>query len=190
MTNRPVGRYFLVMTVSMRESILEHASRIAALESEVPSLNALASAAGISKGGLMHHFPTRESLMMAIASQGIEAVDSAMSTASSKNSVLRTWLELSVPGKKDLLVFQSMAAIFFSSKANNGSINKLMNDANMRWELLLEKELGNHDAARVARLLGDGLLLGALSGTVTSENSSKFVNSAYRAIKTLVKDKN
>lgn len=169
-----------------RQVILEHAARLAVAEGEVPSLNALASAAGLSKGGLMHHFPSREVLLIAMAADGIAAIDTALSVASGKLDVLRTWLNLSIPDKNGIALFQSMASVFFAGKSEQGPIQDLVKEANERWATLLTRELGSSSAARVALLLGDGLLLGAISGTITSKNANSYLKSAEDAIDALV----
>ena len=80
-----------------RQTILDHAARLAVSEGEVPSLNTLAAAAGVSKGGLMHHFPTRDALLNALAKDGIASIDAALLQASEGTELLRTWLNMSIP---------------------------------------------------------------------------------------------
>lgn len=179
----------LVTMESTRQTILEQASRLAVAEGEVPSLNALAAAAGLSKGGLMHHFPTRDALLMALASDGIALIDAELQQASKERKVLQTWLNLSIPDKNDRALFQSMASLFFAGKSDQGAIQKLANEANKRWEVLLTSELGNIEAARVARLLGDGLLFGSITGTITSRNVAIYLKSAQSAVKTIIEAK-
>lgn len=169
-----------------RQTILDQASRLAASEGEVPSLNALASAVGISKGGLMHHFHTRNALLTALAEDGILAVETALNKAVSEKNVLRTWLELSLPDSDGVALFQSMASVFFAGKSDQGEIQTLASEANQRWEALLQQELGSAVAAKAARLLGDGLLLGSISGSITSSNSRTYFEAAQAAVGAMV----
>lgn len=169
-----------------RQTILDHAIRLAVSNGEVPSLNTLASEAGVSKGGLTHHFPTRDALLAAIAEDAIAAIDLALSQASGGPETLRTWLKLSIPDKKDVALFQSMAALFFTGKSSTASILNLAADANKRWEVRLQKELGSVRAARTAMLLGDGLMLGAISGTITDKNSATYLRTAEDAVTTFI----
>lgn len=166
----------------MRQTILDHATGLAVSCGDIPSLNALAGAAGISKGGLMHHFPTRDALLTALAIDGIAAVDAAMELASGRTETLRTWLTLSIPDAEGITLFQSIASIFFAGKSDHGEIHNLCAEATSRWETRLRAELGSSEAARVALLLGDGLLFGAISGSITSDNSSGFLRSAETAV--------
>lgn len=180
-----VGNLWTTME-STRQTILEQASRLAIAHGEVPSLNALAAAAGLSKGGLMHHFPTRDALLMALASDGIALVDGALQQASLEGKVLQTWLKLSIPEKNDRAFFQAMASLFFAGKSDQRAIQKLAKEANKRWEALLATELGGAEEARVAQLLGDGLLFGSITGTIKSKNAAIHLKSAQSAIAALI----
>jgi len=170
-----------------KANIIEHAVRMAISARGIPSLNELAHASGISKGGLLHHFPTRQALLEAIAHHGITSVDSALEEAHNGGSVLRTWLELSLPRGEDVALFQALASVFFASKSSSENLAKMVADANQRWENLLDRQLGSISAAQVARLLGDGLLLGAVSGSITQENADEHLAVALDAVHAVVK---
>jgi len=63
--NRPVGMVTLVTTTTAREAALEGGLRLARAGRPI-SLESTAAEAGISKPGLMHHFRTKEALMLAL----------------------------------------------------------------------------------------------------------------------------
>jgi len=165
-----------------RTSILEHAKLITIELGEVPSLNAVAKAAGVSKGGLIHHFPSRQALLEALVKQAIDEVDLALDVAVEQGTLLRTWLDLSVPHPSESALFRSLATTFFAVSSHQASITNLVADANRRWESALEGDLGSADLARVARLLADGLLLGAIGGTITEQNADEHVTAAHSAL--------
>mgnify|MGYP000482822553 FL=1 len=165
-----------------RDKIIKQAVHMAVSAREIPSLNDLARASGVSKGGLMHHFPSRQALLEAIAHHGITSVDRALEESQDSDSVLRTWLELSLPGREDVALFQALASVFFASKSSSENLAQMVTDANQRWEHLLDRELGSISAARVARLLGDGLLMGVVSGTITSATADQHLAVATRAV--------
>ena len=146
-------------------------------------------AAGISKGGLIHHFRSRDALLNALAVQGIAAVDTALQQASGRNDLLRTWLELSLPDQQGIALFQSLASVFFAGRSDHREIERLVSEANQRWEVLLESELGSATAARAARLLGDGLLLGAITGTIPRNDTTIYLRAAQDAVYALVEAK-
>jgi AcrR family transcriptional regulator len=170
-----------------RQTILDHATQLVMAHGEVPSLNALAIAAGVSKGGLMHHFPTRDALLRALAVDAIAAVDAALEKSEVGIELLRTWLKLSIPDDQGVVLFQSMASVFFKGKSRHGQILSLSNEANQRWETSLAEALGSAEAARAARLLGDGLLFGSISGTITGANAAAYLQTAEQAVDSIAK---
>lgn len=170
----------------MKAKIIQRAIRMAISAREIPSLNDLAQASGLSKGGLIHHFPTRYALLEAIVHHGIRSVDDALEKAQNDGSVLRTWLELSLPGGEDVALFHALASVFFATTSTGENLTQMAIDANQRWEDLLERELGSPSGARVARLLGDGLLLGAVAGTITPSTADEHLAVALRAVQAVV----
>lgn len=50
-----------------RAALLEAAGRVLQAQGAAMSLDAVAREAGVSKGGLLHHFPSREALLSALA---------------------------------------------------------------------------------------------------------------------------
>ncbi|MBM3715418.1 MAG: helix-turn-helix transcriptional regulator, partial [Actinobacteria bacterium] len=80
----------------MRDAILATARELILISGVVPSLNAVADAAGVSKGGLMHHFPSRAALIAGLAREAIAEMDREMVAAAADGSAARTWLRLSL----------------------------------------------------------------------------------------------
>ena len=164
-----------------RMRILKHAMRMAAASGDVPSLNELALVAGVSKGGLIHHFPSRLALLEAMARHGIQSVDAALDEARESRAVLQTWLELSLPSSLDVTLFQALASVFFATRASADNLELIVAEAYHRWERMLADELGSASAARVARLLGDGLLMGAVTGSITTASAHTYLASSLHA---------
>lgn len=185
LTNRPVGWYYEEQMKTTRSAIIEHAKALAVERGDIPSLNDLAKAAGISKGGLIHYFPSRQSLLEALAQDGIAEVDRALSHAIAQGTTVRTWLELSTLVGDDDALYRSLATTFFAAKSERATIEQLVTEANVRWEALLEVELGSPEIALVARLLADGLLLGVITGSITELNASDHVSTAEAALASL-----
>lgn len=148
----------------MRTLILDTARRLTLEGGSVPSLNVLAAAAGVSKGGLTHHFPTRSSLIAGLGRFALEEVDAAMSLASSEGHAARTWLELSVLEDADRAVMQALAADFRATDVEARAPLADAASAIERWEGLIAAEVGGAVQARVIRLVGDALVANALIG--------------------------
>lgn len=68
----------------MRARILSETRRLTIDAGAIPSLNAVADAAGVSKGGLIHHFPTRDSLVEGLAREALAEIDDAMTEAAAR----------------------------------------------------------------------------------------------------------
>ena len=62
--------------VSKKEDILDAAEKILQDENyDSLSLDRIAEVSGISKGGLLYHFPTKESVLVALVSRLIDTFD-------------------------------------------------------------------------------------------------------------------
>jgi AcrR family transcriptional regulator len=68
--------------VSARERILEAAERVVSEEGAARlTLDGVAHSAGISKGGLLYHFPSKESLLSALAQRYVDSMRHCISAA-------------------------------------------------------------------------------------------------------------
>jgi AcrR family transcriptional regulator len=150
--------------MQMRDAILAEARRLTLERGVVPSLNAVAEAAGVSKGGLMHHFPTRAALVDGLAGQALDEVDRAMSAAAESGSAASAWLRLSVPAGEELELFRAMAVAHRALEAPGAATIAAATEATARWERMIADEVGDPVRARIIRLVGDGLAMNALAG--------------------------
>lgn len=151
----------------MRDIILGAARRLLLARGVMPSLNAVAEAAGVSKGGLIHHFPSRAALIAGLASAAIDEVDAAMSAAAATHSAAETWLRLSLPGVQERELLQGLAAAFRPSDPGMQGMLDQARAAIARWESLIAAEVGDPVRARVIRLVGDALVANAVAGVDT-----------------------
>jgi transcriptional regulator, TetR family len=66
--------------VRLHKQLLESAATIAGRDGiSSQSLNAVAREAGVSKGGLLHHFPNRQALIFALFARLLEIMEEAIS---------------------------------------------------------------------------------------------------------------
>lgn len=69
---------------SARERILEAAERVVTdVGAARLTLDAVAQSAGVSKGGLLYHFPSKESLLGALAQRYVDSMDGCIARAKS-----------------------------------------------------------------------------------------------------------
>lgn len=128
-----------------------------------PSLMDVAHAVPISKSGLLHHFPSRVRLLRAIVDDAIAEVDAVLTEAAARGEVVSAWLRISAPDGEDLELFQALATVYVAVSRDEPALLASIDEANRRWERLLQAETGDPVRAHVIRLVGDGLLLNALS---------------------------
>lgn len=150
--------------MELRDRILDQTRRLTLEHGVIPSLNAVADAAGVSKGGLTHHFPTRAALVDGLARRALDEIDHAMTTAAAEGRAAATWLRLSVPAGDDLELFRAMAIAHRALAQPDEGVLAASSAAIERWERLIADEVGDPVRARVIRLVGDGLAGNALAG--------------------------
>ena len=131
----------------------------------LPSLDAVAAEAGLSKGGLIHHFRSRAALLDGLVERELDRVDAALTKAADRGGAARMWLELASPNTQVIEVYRAMDVVLKALSSGGSTLPKAVAVRLVHWDELLARELGDADRALVVRLVGDGLLLNAISGT-------------------------
>jgi AcrR family transcriptional regulator len=163
--NRPVGRFHpYPLNVDRRALILDAARRLTLERGVVPSLNETAALAGVSKGGLTHHFPSRTALVQGLAVAALEEIDQAMTAAAAEGRAAETWLHISVPTGAVATLFRALAIAHRAVEAPGDPVAIASREAIDRWETLIQQETGDAVGARVVRLVGDGLAANVIAG--------------------------
>jgi Bacterial regulatory proteins, tetR family len=108
LANRPVGPSLAMIYMSTGEVILDAVCRLVSQRHVLPSLDAVAAEAGISKGGLIHHFRSRAALLEGVVDRELDRVDAALTEAADRGSAARTWLELALPDTELIEVYRAM----------------------------------------------------------------------------------
>jgi AcrR family transcriptional regulator len=147
-----------------RALLLDAARRLTLERGVVPSLNETAATAGVSKGGLVHHFPTRAALVQGLAVLALEEVDAAMVAAAAEGRAAETWLRISVPTGEDVALFRALAVAHRAVEAPGDDVAAASREAIARWEAIIQDETGDPTRARVIRLVGDGLAANVIAG--------------------------
>lgn len=126
-------------------------------------MDVIASASGVSKGGLMHHFNSRSALLAALVEQVIATMDEALDAAAATGGVVRTWLRISM-SREDADLYRALLLSFTEVRVESSELLRRSAEASARWERLLAEELGDPVAGAAVRLLGDGLVMNVLTG--------------------------
>jgi AcrR family transcriptional regulator len=162
------------MTTDTRTSIIEATYALTLAGSAVPSLDAVVRAAGVSKGGLLHHFPTRVALLHGLV-KWLGAKSIAWFDELCENgSAVDAWLTASTPKSEEMnevfVLFTTMQALRAAGEVGDSGHEDFIAHVDER----LTQEFDGPDAnqrALLIRLVGDGLFLSALLGQRVPEQS-------------------
>ncbi|MFF0885227.1 TetR/AcrR family transcriptional regulator [Streptomyces sp. NPDC003456] len=146
-----------------RERIMDAAEELIAAGHVPPTLDAVAQAARVSKGGLLYHFD-KQSLLQALILRAVRRFDERLAAAADHRTVAATWLRLSAPGPHERELYRAMLSMLRLTSSGELDLPGEVGEAENRWQSMLATELGDPLRARLVRLAGDGLFLAALTG--------------------------
>ena len=145
--------------------ILDTMSELTVSQGALPSMDAVAKAAGVSKGGLIHHFPSRTQLLQGLADHLSRECEADFQAKRAPGNAGRTWLETSTPESTELASMFVLITALQALRASGEAAGDLLEQYTRRTEQEIAAEVGSELDALVLRLVGDGLLLNALIGT-------------------------
>jgi AcrR family transcriptional regulator len=130
------------------------------------TLDAVAKEAGVSKGGLLYHFPSKEMLIQAILSDFLDRFDSdteeeALTNTSLNNRWAQAYLIKTFEISKEDL---EMSTGILAAAANNPLLLEPMLQRYVLWQNRMTVECLDPVEATVARLAADGLFFCDLFG--------------------------
>ena len=130
------------------------------------TLDAVAKEAGVSKGGLLYHFPTKESLIQAALDDFLDRFDSETDAEASRNPSLdNRWAQAYLIktfeiDKEDL----EMSFGILAAASNQPALLDPMRERYVLWQSRMTAECRDPVEATVARLAADGLFFCELFG--------------------------
>ncbi|MBA4022550.1 MAG: TetR/AcrR family transcriptional regulator [Gordonia sp.] len=130
------------------------------------TLESVAKSAGVSKGGLLYHFGSKDALIAAMVRRLGERSDGQRADAARGGTTVATWY-LQPPestSDKELALFRSTLAALRSVDGNPGEIQAAVTEVMQLWDEGLRAEIDDPVNAEIIRLVGDGLYLGGLLG--------------------------
>ena len=134
------------------------------------SISAVAAEAGVSKGGLLHHFPTKEAMLAALVRRLGEQSDAQLSDAvAGGTSVANFYLQAyDDTDSASMALFRSIIAALRSTDHpaadGDNEVHAAMVEVMRSWDSGLQTEISDPVRAEIVRLVGDGLFLAALLG--------------------------
>ncbi len=141
------------------------------------TLDAVAARAGVSKGGLLYHFPSKDAMMAAMVRRlGERAERKRVQAADAGRSMAEWYLSpLAAPPSSadtaadpddalEIALFRSTLAAFRSTDGAPGAVQDADVEMMGMYDRVLQDEFDDPVHAEIVRLVGDGLYLAALVG--------------------------
>ena len=130
------------------------------------TLDAVAARAGVSKGGLLYHYPSKDALIAAMVRRLGTRADAHMAEAiAGGSSVSEFYLQVIEPGSfEDHQLYQSAIASLRSVDGQHDQVQQAVTEVMRGWDHGLRQEIADPVQAEIVRLAGDGLFLSTLLG--------------------------
>ncbi|WP_227688010.1 TetR/AcrR family transcriptional regulator [Psychrobacter immobilis] len=161
----------------VRRALLDQAARIT-LEQGLSKVTfqAVADAVGVTKGGVMHHFATKNALVLEVFNDAMAKFEAEVDTAMDKDPVrygsfTRAYIDATISlGEKGQKEFDNQATLYVL----------MLGDSEMRelWAQWANEQLKKHESTDntetlcMVRLVADGIWLSDFSGISISDKKS------------------
>lgn len=144
-----------------RKAILQAANRVVVRDgSNALTLDAVAKEAGVSKGGLLYHFPSKEALISAMVDELIQSADEAMRQLQAGDPDPRgSWTRAYINVCRESDEADSIGAAMIPAAASNPELLDPMRTMYESWQSKLDEDLGDRGKSMLIRLALDGLWL-------------------------------
>ena len=152
-----------------RDAILNAAERLVR-EAAVQhlTLDAVAAAAGRSKGGVLYHFAGKEALIQGMLDRVLARYDDAITdraaTDPAPGAAARAYAAVSTPGESDWAPTDHLCAALVAALVHDPALLAPLRAQYDSWQARLEADAPDPVAATVVRLAADGLWLTELLG--------------------------
>ncbi len=171
---------------SAKEKILDAFQDILIESGEsTATIEAVATRAGMSKGGFLYHYPNKAALIDAFADRLHDrAMEDVALMASAPEGATHYYLRTSAI-TTDTYGRVAIAATRLDEE-NRGRVRAIVADVQQRILTILERDTGSETAARALLLIGDGLYYNALTGGIGSEGTMpELIEDLYTAAQKL-----
>ncbi|MBI3227679.1 MAG: TetR/AcrR family transcriptional regulator [Mycolicibacterium cosmeticum] len=148
---------------SARDRILDAYEELLAREGErYATLDAVAAKAGVSKGGLLYHFPAKDQLSDGLCERLISlAAEDVDEMRTAAEGPARYYVRTS--RYEGTALDRVLVAVSRLQQAGNPRARAVMEVVSDTWLAILHDTLGDLAMARAIKLIGDGLYYNALS---------------------------
>lgn len=142
--------------------------------SSAATLEAVATAAGVSKGGLLYHFGSKEALYQGFLDRLlVESRAEADGTLTAPEGVVAAYLDVSSvaedPSTRSVLAALRLAGV------QEVDVEAALVESFEYWYEVIARRIENPVLARLVQLVGDGLYLHALIGSVQHDEDDEVI---------------
>ncbi|WP_280358572.1 TetR/AcrR family transcriptional regulator [Nocardia otitidiscaviarum] len=137
------------------------------------TLENVAAAAGVSKGGLLYHFKSKDALLAGLVRRLGERADQQLESAVSQGRSVAEWyLQTPHPDNEsdalELALYRSMLATMRTVDGPHDTdvdeVDRALTEVMHTWKTGLDNEIRDPVRAEIVSLVGDGVYLRALLG--------------------------
>jgi AcrR family transcriptional regulator len=137
------------------------------------TLENVAATAGVSKGGLLYHFKSKDALLAGLVRRLSERAEQQLDAAVAKGTSVAEWyLQTPNPDNAsdalELALYRSMVAAMRTIDAKSGpvtdEVQQALSDMMSGWSAGLDTDVDDPVRADIIRLVGDGAYMRALLG--------------------------
>ena len=139
------------------------------------TLESAAARAGLSKGGILYHFPTRSALVSALVARLADGFDAALddqlttgpdTPPEAAGRYARAYIAecFALPADDDAERGERLGAAVLAAMASEPELLAPLREAYLRWQRDLEHDGADPVRATIARLAADGLWMSELFG--------------------------
>ncbi|MFT0763061.1 TetR/AcrR family transcriptional regulator [Scrofimicrobium sp. R131] len=163
--------------VETRRQILDAAARIIRRRGLATPVSEVAAEAGVSKGGLLYHFPSKEELLQGLAVDLVKRFRTEVEAAIDHDDprpgrVARAYLQVSFADSIDTVGLRdeiSLAAHLMDSP----SLHEILQSDSEQWRREIEADGLDPAVTRVVIAASDGINIGPLWGPILSEEDTR-----------------
>ena len=140
------------------------------------TLERVAETAGVSKGGLLYHFSSKQALVLAMLTDTLGRADNALNALADNNELddgafTKAYLDYVRTGQHDQV--DSGAGVFAAAALNDGDLAPAQAQFAQWQQRLINDDGIDPTAALLARVVGDGLWLIDLFGLAPPTRSQR-----------------
>lgn len=150
---------------SQRERVLDAFEHLLVDDVGVAAtLDAVAAAARVSKGGVLYHFPSKDALVQGLADRlRAQVTEDVEALRAAPEGPVAYWLSSSAAGSPAALTRTSRAVLRLAG-AGQPAAREVLDEADRAWAGALGERIEDPVLARLVVLVGNGLFLESLTG--------------------------